>query len=152
MIQNIRVWTVLLMSSLVLISCGDDDSPDEDFAPIVGIWQGTKIDYEFQPDGLGLGYSDSEDFDAIVEFKDDGSVTYSSDGDESAGTYTITGDKLTTTVDFTSDLPFTAQTFTIKKLSDTKLELYFEDEGEFDVPDFGPVEGKLQATAFFTRQ
>jgi uncharacterized protein (TIGR03066 family) len=152
MMRNIRALAMVLVSSMVLISCGSDDA-DDDFAPIVGIWQGTAIEYEFKPDGAGgLGYSDTEDFDAVVEFKEDGTVIYSNDGDESNGTYKIMGNKLTTTVEFASDLPFTAQSFTIKKLSDSKLELYFEDEGEFDIPDFGTVQGELQATAFFNRQ
>jgi uncharacterized protein (TIGR03066 family) len=153
MIRKLMALGMIVISCAVTLSCSKDDEPDEEFAPIIGVWQGTSIDYKFTPDGLGLGYEDTEeDFDGIVEFKEDGTVVYTDDGNESTGTYTITGDKLTTTVEFTSSLPFSAGTFTIKRLTGSKLDLYFEDEGEFDVPDFGTVSGELEATAFFERQ
>jgi uncharacterized protein (TIGR03066 family) len=152
MLNKMKAFALLAICSLAISSCGSDDDSDKNFAPIVGVWQGTHIDYKFSPSGAGIGYSDSEDFDGVVEFKDDGTVIYKQGGDESSGTYTVTGDKLTTTVEFTSTLPFSTSTFTIKKLTQSELRLYFEDSGEFDVPDFGTIEGDLEATVSFERQ
>jgi hypothetical protein len=150
--KRIGLIAWVLYSVVVFNACNKDDENDPEFAPITGTWQGTSVEYEFTPSGLGVGVPGTEEFDGIVEFKDDGTVIYSYNGTESTGTYTVVGDKLTTDVNFTTSFPFAAQSFTIKKLTNGELQLYFEDEGEFEVPDLGTFDGTIEATIFFDRQ
>ncbi|HYF67151.1 MAG TPA: lipocalin family protein [Ohtaekwangia sp.] len=143
---------LIILSAFVAIGCNkDDDDPSEEES-IVGTWVGTKLHYKFTPSSIGFGLGDTnDDYDATIEFREDGTVVYRDDGDESTGTYEVKGNQIETSINI-ADLPFSTTTLRINELTKTELELYFEEEGEYEVPDFGTMDGTFEATFNFERQ
>lgn len=73
----------LLSLSLSLAACGDDPS-------IVGAWRELPNAFDDEPPTI----AEREGW----QFKDDGTVMLTGDGDDTAGTYTLDGDRLSITV------------------------------------------------------
>lgn len=133
-----------------LVACDDDD----DFAPLVGEWQGTKAEAEILAFGVPLPINETDDnFDAQVEFKADGIVTLVDDGQSSTGTWEQNGDKLTLSITFNTDFIDISGTYTIRELSETKLRIFVEKDGTYTDPDSGiDIDGTVKATLYFERQ
>lgn len=143
---------LIIIAAFLAIACDkDDDDPIEEES-IVGTWVGTKLHYKFTPSSIGLGLGDTnDDYDAVIEFREDGTVVYTDDGDKSTGTYEVNGNQIETSINI-ADLPFSTTTLRINELTKTELELFFEEEGTYEVPDFGTMDGTFEATFNFERQ
>lgn len=143
---------LLALCAVLITGCNKDDDDPTEQESIVGTWVGTTLHYKFTPSSIGFGLGDTDDnFDAVIEFREDGTVVYREDGDETSGTYNVNGNQIETSLNIPG-IPFTASTLKINELTKTELELYFEEEGEYDVPEFGSMEGTFEATFNFERQ
>ncbi|MBL7859275.1 MAG: hypothetical protein JNM57_16400 [Cyclobacteriaceae bacterium] len=147
-INAIASLAILLWITLLMGACQND----EQVGSVIGRWEGTKISASFKPDGIPASIDQDDDtFNAIIEFKADGSVIYADDGDEYDGTWVQNGNTLTLTVN--ADLTFfdLSGTGTIEEATAEKLTLYLERKGEFDIPDFGALNGTVKARIYFQR-
>lgn len=147
-LRNALLLPVLVLS---ITSCSDDS---ED-AVLPGRWQGTEAVAEFQPEGSPVSvYEESiPDFNPVIEFRDDGTVTVEDDGTTTNGTWTYSdgNQKIVANVDLQNEFLGASETFTIDQLTANTLVLDYEKEGDFNIPDFGEVSGKLTLTLNFNR-
>lgn len=142
-------FLAILGSLLPLAGCDDSEI---NLASIVGVWTGTQLDYIVTPNDVPFPMEESdENYDAVVEFKEDGTLIYTDDGETRMGTYEVVKDKLNTTLTFHTQVPISPGTFTINQLNSSKLKLSITEEGEIEVPDYGVVQGTLRATLFFEK-
>lgn len=132
-----------------LSACDDEKSP----ATLIGKWQGTKAEAEILAFGIPIPINKTDDtFAALVEFKDDGSVTLTEDGQTSSGIWEQNGDKLMLNLTFSTDFIDLSGTYTIKELTDAKLILFIEKDGTYTDPDSGiDIDGTVKATLYFDR-
>ena len=139
-----------LVSCALLIGCDDE----KEFASILGQWQGTKAEAEIEAFGIPLPINETDDtFDAVVEFKDDGTIILTEDAQTSTGTWEQNGDKLLLSITFSTDFIDLSGTYTIKDLTATKLTLYIEKDGTYTDPDTGiDVDGTVKATLYFDKK
>jgi hypothetical protein len=150
--MNPRIVTSLLFSCcLILVSCKDDDKT---YPSVTGKWQGTLLTAEITVFGVPLPDKRTDDtFDAIVEFKADGTATVTDDNQTSTGTWSQNNDKLTLSVTFGTDFIDLSGTYTIQDITDTKLILYIEKDGSYTDPDTNvEVQGTVKATLNFDRK
>lgn len=142
---------LLLTLTLLSISCSEES---ED-AVLTGRWQGTKATAEFQPAGSPVSvYNETiPDFNPVVEFREDGTVSVEEEGTTTNGTwaYADGNKKIVAKVDFQNEYFGAEETFTIERLTANTLILLFEKTGDFEIPDFGNVSGKLSVTLDFDR-
>ena len=125
---------------------------DDEMESIIGVWQSTSADIEITADELPVPYKfTDENFDATVEFKEDGVVSVDSDGQLNSGTYEIQGSTLVTTANVSTNFTDLTGTFAIKKLTKTILVLYISHDDELDIPGQGLVDGTMKATIHFER-
>jgi|SRR5690606_30734287 len=140
-----------LTIALVAASCSDD--PED--AVLTGRWQGTEATAEFQPTGSPVSvYNETiPDFSPVIEFREDGSVSVEEEGITTNGTwaYADGNKKIVANVDFQNEYLGASETFTIDRLTSKTLILVFEKDGDFDIPDFGSISGKLSVTLDFDR-
>lgn len=141
---------VCMSLALFFIACSDEDKPTD--ASIIGKWKGDRMDIKLSYGIVPLHDESDEDFDAVIEFKEDGIVNYTDDGTTTTGTYSLDGTKLTTNVDFQiEEVDLSEVTFDVVELSETKLRLYVEREQEVQVPDLGLVDTDVEADLTFDR-
>lgn len=142
---------VLLAPVLFSVSCSEESEK----AALTGRWQGTEATAEFQPEGSPVSvYNETvPDFNPVIEFREDGTVSVEEEGTSTSGTWAYTdGDqKVVANVDFQNEYFGASETFTIDRLTANTLILIFEKDGDFDIPDFGNVSGKLSVTLNFDR-
>lgn len=145
-IMNRIAWAAAIAVVVSLTGCNNDDDGDEQ-GTIIGKWKGTLVEAKISI------YEESDDtFDAEVEFKDDGTLAFSDDGQESTGTWEKNGNQLTINADLNIDYLDNTETLTVKKLTDTKLELYLEKNDTFEDPDSGiQITGTLKLTLYFDK-
>ena len=89
-VLSLTLAAVMLLGMLVLVGCGGGDDP------LVGKWNATKIEY------MGVEMTPEEaDMEFYLEFKSDGHVTATTNGEDDGeatweagddGTFTITSD------------------------------------------------------------
>jgi hypothetical protein len=144
---------LLSIFSLVLtaccISCDDDG---EMSASIVGTWQGDHMDAKVTYGLITLHEEEDDEFDVTVGFKEDGTVSFTRDGNTTTGIYQLNGSKLTTNVDLQMQgVDISTATFDVIELSATKLRLYLEQDQDLQVPDVGTVEARIKAHLDFDR-
>src|SRR5690606_41276184 len=147
---------LLLLAGAFFVACGLlSCSDDEERAPLEGVWQGTSAHAKFTPQGSPVAVYDEAlpDFTPLIEFREDGSASVDVDGTVTNGTWQHPdgNNKVVANVDLQNDFFGTSETFTIKSLTNSSLVLEFLKEGEVDIPDFGPLDGKLVLTMNFTR-
>lgn len=149
--RRILAPTVLLALTLFVVSCSEDAGD----AVLTGRWQGTEATAEFQPTGSPVSvYNETiPDFNPVIEFREDGSVSVEEEGTTTSGTWTFAdgNKKIVANVDFQNEYFGASETFTIDQLTSNKLILLFERDGDFDIPDFGSVSGRLSVTLNFDR-
>ena len=147
--RNPVLIPVLLLVA-VAFSCKDEEG--EISAKLDGKWQGDRMDAKVTYGLITLHEEEDEDFNAILEFKDDGTVEFNRDGDATFGTYQLNGTRLTTNVDLQiQGVEISSATFDVVELSSTKLRLYLEQDQEVEVPDVGPVNTTIKANLVFDR-
>lgn len=149
--MNIRIIISFLcvFCAVWMTGCDDDDT----FAELAGNWQGTMAEAEVLAFGIPLPVSETDDsFDAQVEFKSDGTITLSDDGQSSTGTWEQNGDKLILSITFSTDFIDLSGTYAIKELSETKLRIFIEKDTPYTDPDSGiEVDATVKATLYFDR-
>lgn len=142
---------VLLTLTLFSVSCSEES---ED-AVLTGRWQGTEATAEFQPSGSPVSVYNEPipDFSPVIEFREDGTVSVEEEGTTTNGTwaYADGNKKILANVDFQNEFLGASEAFTIDQLTANTLVLLFEKDGDFDIPDFGSVSGKLSVTLNFDR-
>jgi hypothetical protein len=139
-----------LTMALLAFSC--DDEEKDTSASIIGKWQGDRSELKASYGIVPVHDDTDENFDALIEFKSDGTVTYSDDGDTASGTYTQTGDVLATTVDLQVEgVDLTDVEFRIIELTQSRLHLRLEREQQIAVPDVGLVDADIDADFEFDR-
>jgi hypothetical protein len=144
------------LAATIFVICGlFSCSEDEEKAPLEGTWQGTSAHAKFYPEGSPIAVYDEDlpDFTPVIEFKEDGTASVLVDGTVTNGTweYADGEKKLVANVDLQNDFFGASETFTIKSLTDSSLELEYIKEGDVDVPDVGVVEGRLELLLKFSR-
>ncbi len=131
----------------MLSACHDDE---QEVMSVVGRWQGTSLSASFTPDGIPASIDQDDDtFDAVLEFKEDGSVIYSDDSDFVEGTWEQNGKFLNLTLSenvYSIDL---SGECTLEKINETNLVIYVKRAGAFDIPDYGILEGTIEARLYF---
>jgi hypothetical protein len=139
---------VILMT--IAFSCKDEEGKIS--ANLEGRWQGDHMDAKVTYALITLHEEEDEDFDALLEFKDDGTVEFTRDGNTTSGTYQLNGTKLTTNVDLQMEgIEISTVTFDVMELSATKLRLHLNQDQEVEVPDVGPVNTTIKANLVFDR-
>ena len=149
--MKVRYFFQLLALVMLLGSCQDDEN--EIKATIVGKWQADKADLIVKPDGflIGIPYTVNE-FDAILDFKSDGTLTITDDNTSSTGTYVMEGDKLTINSQLMLEDINMSGTYEVLTLSATALEVRIEKDATVKNPNDGTdVSGTVKATLHFTR-
>jgi hypothetical protein len=151
--MNPRIATFFLsLSFIILVSCKDDDKSS--YPSVTGKWQGTLLTAEIVVFGVTLPDKRTDDtFDALVEFKSDGTMTITDDNQTSSGTWSQSDDKLTLSIAFGTDVIDLSGTYTIEEITDKKLTLYIEKDGSYTDPDTNvEVEGTVKATLNFDKK
>lgn len=143
---------ICLVALAGFISCDDDD----DNVSIVGTWQGDKSEIKGFLNGVPfpLYQETDEDYDDIIEFKDDNTVTVDIDGDVASGTWNWVekNKKISVNIDLGFDFIGTSEVFTVNKLTATELELYLEKSGTFENPETNDeFDGRFQGTIYLKR-
>jgi hypothetical protein len=147
---SILTACVFILSIALCVSCKDDEP--EITNTIVGTWKGDRSEIKVTYGIVTLHEEVDEEFDATLEFKEDGTVTFTHDGTTTAGTYELNGDNLTTDVDFQfGDITVESLSFDVLELTETKLRLDFEQDEEVEVPDVGMVNTTIKGKFAFDR-
>ena len=148
--KNTALIASLFILLLIASSCKDEEGKIS--AKLEGQWQGDHMDAKVTYGLIPLHEEDDENFDALLDFKADGTVDFTRDGNTTSGTYQLNGTKLTTNVDLQMDgIEISTVTFDVMELSPTKLRLHLDQDQEVEVPDVGPVNTTIKANLFFDR-
>jgi hypothetical protein len=146
---SLKISTIFLLF-LFCFSCKDDET--EPTASIVGKWKGDRSEIHVTYGLIPVYEETDDDFNVTLEFKEDGTVSFLKDGNETTGTWDINGTKLTTNVDFQIDeIDLSTVTFDVIKLSQERLELHLEKDQDVDVPDYGMITATVKADLEFDR-
>ena len=135
---------------LALMSCKDEDPVIN--SSITGSWKGDRADVKVKYGIVPVHEETDEQFDATLEFRDDGTVSFTKDGTTTSGTYELNGSTLTTNVDFQFEgVDIESMTFSVLELTATRLRLDVDQDQEVNVPDFGTVETNIKGNFEFDR-
>jgi hypothetical protein len=147
--MKIRYFFFLLV--LAFAAC---DSDNEASVSIVGTWQGDKADLLVKPNGFPVAIPYTiDDFDAVIEFKSDGTISVTDNSQTATGTYQRDGDNLTLSTGFTVEDISLEGTYEIVKLTASALEIKIEKDATVKNPNNGTdISGNVNATLVFTRQ
>ena len=133
-----------MITAVIFVSCDNDD---ENQPSIVGRWAGDKAEFR-----MNLIPFDDDNFDVVLEFESDGTVTYTDDDQSYSGTYTVHEKTLQITGVTVAGMPIDVSgNYDIKEVSNTDLVIEGEREGEINDPTFGNISGTVRATLYFTR-
>ena len=149
--MKLHHFFVLVFVVGLLTSCEDDS---EIRATIVGTWQADRADLNVRPDGflVGIPYA-LDDFDAVIEFKPNGTVTIINENTTTGGTYEMEGDQLALNSNFMVEDIDMSGTYTVKKLTLTVLEMEIEKDATVKNPNNGTdISGRVKATFYFNKQ
>ncbi len=149
--MTIRGFLSLVCLALVVCLSACDD--DEEFAPITGEWQGTKAEAEILVFGVPIPIKETdEDFAAMIEFQENGTILLTEGTQTSTGTWEQNGDKLNLSITFSTSFIDLSGTYTIEELTASKLRLFIEKDGTYTDPDSGTdIDGTIKATLYFDR-
>ena len=145
--------TIAVLASLAFFagSCSEEGEN----ASLIGSWQGTTATIEFYPTGSPVAvYEETdEDFNTLIEFRDDGTARVEDEGTITEGTweYADGNKKIVASVDLQNEFFGASETFSISQLTSNVLILDYDKTDEFDIPDFGQVSGRLKLTLHFDR-
>jgi hypothetical protein len=144
---------IVQISLIILLFSAFACKEDEDVsASIVGKWQGDQSEIKVTYGLVTLHEEEDDQFDALLEFKDDGSVSFTNDGTTTTGTYELKGTKLSINAELQFDgVNISSATFDVLELSQTKLRLHLEQDQEVNVPDLGNVNTTVKANFSFDR-
>lgn len=146
--NKINAWLLLGLLVTGFSACDDDD--EEVSRTVEGRWQGTRMELTLEAFGIPVRNEDDDSFNAILEFKANGSVTIEDEGQSATGTWIQNGNTLTLSVNYTIENISISGDYTIKELTDTNLTIYAERDETYEDPDTGlEVDGKLKATLYF---
>ncbi len=149
-----RLFTSVLWATgllLVVFACKDDDEPVV-ANRIIGQWQGDRAEAKVTYSVVTLHERVEEAFDALLEFREDGTVSVTRGTTTTDGTYDLNGNTLTTNVDFQYEgVDIQSMTFTVGELTETRLVLDLDQDQEVDVPDFGMVKTTIKGKFEFDR-
>jgi len=151
-IMTPRIITFFLsLSFIILLSCKDDE---KSYPSVTGKWQGTLLTAEITVFGVALPNKQTDDtFDALVEFKSDGTAVLTDNNQTSTGTWSQNNEKLTLSVTFGTEFIDLSGTYTIQEITDTKLVLYIEKDGSYTDPDTKTeIQGTVKATLNFDKK
>jgi hypothetical protein len=140
---------LLLFYLIALISCHKNDNQPS----IIGKWNGDKAEFNIVTLGITtpFGYTD-DNFDTVIEFKNDGTVVLTQKSVQTSGTFTKNGDQINTSVTFNTGVIDLSGTYTIKELTSTKLTLYIEKNGSVKDPNSGVnLTGTVKTTLYFNK-
>ena len=147
--SKINAWLLLGLLVTGFSACDDDD--EEVSRTVEGRWQGTRMEFTLEAFGIPVRNEDDDSFNAILEFKANGSVTIEDEGQSATGTWVQNGNTLTLSVNYTIENISLSGDYTIKELTDTNLSIYAERDETYKDPDTGlEVDGTLKATLYFT--
>lgn len=140
----------IFLAFLLGFSCSDEDKT---FSPIAGTWKGTLAEVRIKPFGLPIPISrEDENFSSLIEFRSDGTLTFSQGIERRDGTYDMTGKTITTDLHLSMEGVDLPDTYTIEELTDTHLVFYAEKSDTFTDPDSGrSVSGDIKVTLHFQR-
>lgn len=142
------IYYFLVALGLTIFSGACDDD-DDNFASILGQWRGDRA--SFQLGALGPGFTD-DDFDTELEFREDGTLIVTDDGQSVTGTYTLEGDQLTISIPFNIGSIPLSDTYTVQELTEPILVISRENEGTIQNPDTGvSFSGTIVTTLYFDR-
>jgi hypothetical protein len=137
-------YTILLALFVLATACEKDD---EITSSVVGKWSGTKAELRFKL----IPYND-DDFNAIIEFKNDGTVNYIDGSQTYSGTYTLNNRNLSITGITVADFPVDISgSYDITTLTSNDLVIEGEREGTVSDPTYGTFSGTVKATFYFNR-
>lgn len=150
-IKNIvRCICLVLIFGALLQACRDVDEN----ASIVGKWQGDKSEVKALVTIVPIYTKTDDDFDAVVEFKSDGTGSVLIDGNQTNGTWewVKVNKELKTSIDFQTTFLEPTETYTIKELTASKLTLSIDKHGTYKDPESGETfEGNVRAILYFNR-
>lgn len=136
-------FALIITLCFAMIHCNDDP----EFASIVGKWQGDKA--KFNVNGIPIT---EDEFNFNLEFKSDGTVTYTKNDVTTSGTYILAGKNLSVSGLEVEGLPVSLSgSYEVKELTTNRLEIEGEREGKIDDPTYGTISGKVKATFFFNK-
>jgi hypothetical protein len=143
----IYVWAIVAGFAF---SCDNDA---EITAGLVGKWQGDKADLVVKPDGFPVGVPYSfDEFDAVLEFKADGTLIVTEESQSTPGTYVKTGSKLEMNSALTIEDINLSGTYQIRELTRSTLKIEIEKDATVKDPNTkGDVTGEVKATLTFSR-
>ena len=134
---------VVLAMCLIMVNCEDD----KELASILGSWQGNQV--EFKLNSIPITSSELE---LGLDFNSDGTVIYKENNLTASGTYEMSGASLTISGIETDRLPVDVSgQYVIRELTDSRLVLEGERDGEINDPTYGTISGKVKATLIFDK-
>jgi len=144
-----KLLAYLLGSTVIMmLSCHDDDKGDT--RSVEGRWQGTLLEAKIVKLNVDLQTYKDDTFNAILEFKGNGSMTVEDEGTTVTGTWEQQGETLTLNTSFTIEDISLSGNYTVRERSDTKLTLYTEREETYKDPDTGiEVSATAEVTLYF---
>jgi hypothetical protein len=145
--MNHRLLFFIFLS--LFVACDKDN--DDPMASILGMWQGDRAEILVNYGFITVYDDTDEEFDVTIEFREDGTVSFTKDGNVTNGTYELKANKLTTDVDLQLYEMSGPTTFDVIELSDKKLRLRLKDKQTATIPDVGEVELDVNATLDFDR-
>jgi major membrane immunogen (membrane-anchored lipoprotein) len=150
--MSTRILSFFLFAGLLLVSACKDDDP-EVTATVNGRWQGDESDIKVTYGVVTLYQEHDAEFDAALDFKDDGTITVTrDDGTTTEGTYQLNGNQLTTDVDFQFEgIDISSITFDIIELTETRLRLHMDQDYPVVLPEVGLVTTTIVGDFSFDR-
>ncbi|MBT1702814.1 lipocalin family protein [Chryseosolibacter indicus] len=144
--MKIKIIGYLTICALCALMLGCDDD-DKDLSSIEGRWSGDRAALT-----VNLIPINEDDFDVVLDFKEDGTVILTEDNNTITGTYKVSGDDLTLTGINMVSIPVTLEgNYDIKELTNNRLVIEGEREGQYTHPDYGTITGKVKATLYFNK-
>ncbi len=150
--MKVRILLCSLFSISLLVPFACDE---EKIASVEGTWIGTKAEGEVLVFGVPSGFEEVDDtFSPVLELKPGGIVTLTEHSSLSrSGTWSQHGEKLETNIGFQTNFVQLSGMYTIQRLAEKNLVLYFEKDGTFTDPDTGiKIEGTLKASLTFQKK
>jgi len=145
--RKINAWLLLGLLVTGFSACDDDEEVSR---TVEGRWQGTRLELTLEAFGVPVRSEDDDTFNALLEFKANGSVTIEEEGQSATGTWVQNGNTLTLSINYTIENVSISGDYTIEELTDTNLRLYAKRDETYEDPDTGlEVDGTLKATLHF---
>ena len=153
---NLRNFTLVLITGLILSSCSKEDTPTDN---LIGTWTagtatftatvGDKTLVQYFTDEMGLTAVEAqqfatlftmgmqESFTGTIQFKSDGTYVDNMGGTTDTGTWSLSSDSKTLTIDSSSEPPMDLD---VIELTSSKLHLNVSETESEDLNDDGTPE------------